>query len=296
MISLLWFCAAGYSFFLGTAVLFIAGLISIFPKSAKKWFLILFPSVIGMLLVYLSSAALPVWLYAAWLITGIAWALSPKLKRSNSKIQLVIILMYLSITVAAVTMEAAYLKKPKLPGEYFEKLWVIGDSVSVGIGGQNEITWPKILSKKYNVTVINLAVAGATVNTALTQANNINNDNGLVLIEIGGNDLFEKTPIEIFYKNYDRLLDKLNKTNTNVLMIELPLMPGQMKYGRAQRKLAKIYSVQIIPKRFFAKVLSTKGASNDIAHLTSIGHNLMADMVWEIIEKGFKTKRSTEQK
>jgi acyl-CoA thioesterase-1 len=294
MISLLWFCAAGYCFFLGAVLLFISGLLSIFPKSVTRWFLILFPGVIGMLLIYLSSIALPIWLYAAWFTAGVAWALSLKLKRTNSKIRLLIILLYLSITVTAVTMETEYLKKPKLQGENFEKLWIIGDSVSAGIGDQNEITWPKILNKKYNIDVSNLAVAGATVTTALIQADSIDNANGLVLIEIGGNDLFEKTPINIFYENYDKLLAKVYKTNTNILMIELPLLPGQMKYGRVQRKLAKKYSVSMIPKRFFAKVLSTKGASNDIAHLTSLGHNLMADMVWKVTEQGFKTKHSAK--
>ena len=71
---------------------------------------------------------------------------------------------------------------------------MIGDSISAGIGNRDEQTWPKILRQKYKIEVIDVSVAGATVNSALKhQANQVKSDNSIVLLEIGGNDLFAPT-------------------------------------------------------------------------------------------------------
>gem|GEM_PF-2853681 len=44
------------------------------------------------------------------------------------------------------------------------------------------------------------------------------------------------------------------------------------------------YSVKLIPKRIFADVFGTLGATSDGLHLSQIGHDSMAEIFSEIIE------------
>lgn len=78
---------------------------------------------------------------------------------------------------------------PTFPKE-LQSICVVGDSVSAGIGGQTEKTWPLLLSQKNGIQILNLAASGATVNSALhKQVPKVPSDPQLVLLEIGGNDL-----------------------------------------------------------------------------------------------------------
>jgi lysophospholipase L1-like esterase len=68
----------------------------------------------------------------------------------------------------------------------------------------------------------------------------------------------------------------------------LPLAPWHIRYGRIQRELAGEFGVVLIPKSFFANVLSTKGATDDLAHLSPEGHKIMAEKVWFLLSKHLK--------
>ncbi len=64
---------------------------------------------------------------------------------------------------------------------------MIGDSVTAGMGEAE--TWPKILAASHGVEIRNHAQAGATVRSAQQQANKMGDVPGVILLEIGGNDL-----------------------------------------------------------------------------------------------------------
>jgi acyl-CoA thioesterase-1 len=160
---------------------------------------------------------------------------------------------------------------------------VIGDSVSAGIGGVGEQTWPQILGKAHQVDAFNLARAGATVTSALRQTESVREPQALVLVEIGGNDLLDSTPTKDFRAGLDRILSAVAGPSRTVVMLELPLLPFKNDYGRIQRDLAPAHHVILIPKRFFVDVLTSKGATVDLAHLSPAGHRLMAERVWSII-------------
>jgi hypothetical protein len=61
---------------------------------------------------------------------------------------------------------------PTLPVMGNPPVYVVGDSLSAGIGGNIE-TWPKLLSRRNDVVVHDLSVPGADVATALRQASRL---------------------------------------------------------------------------------------------------------------------------
>jgi len=131
--------------------------------------------------------------------------------------------------------------------------------------------------------VNNLSRAGATIETALDQAGQVNATNALVIVEIGGNDLLGRTAPRTFYAQLDALLRKLKNGNHRIVMFELPLLPFWNAYGADQRALAEKYEVALIPKSYLAGVLGAKGATVDGLHLSPQGHEMLARAVFNVM-------------
>lgn len=66
-------------------------------------------------------------------------------------------------------------------------------------------------------------------------------------------------------------------------MLELPLPPFRNSIGGIQRRLALKYHAILIPKHYFAEVECSKGATRDELHLSKIGAERMADMIWSFV-------------
>jgi acyl-CoA thioesterase-1 len=144
-------------------------------------------------------------------------------------------------------------------------------------------TWPRLLANADALIVHDLSRMEATAATAIKQCETIPADGGVVLLEIGGNDLLGSTPAEKFESDLGRLLDRVCAPDRIVLMFELPLPPLSNEYGRIQRRLAAEHGVVLIPKRVFVGVLTAGGATLDSVHLSRHGHELMASQVLRLL-------------
>ncbi len=280
MMRFVWFCASGYSFFLGVALLLFA--IFLFASNYKKWFKTTAHvlAILSMFLILLSATPLPRWFFSIWAIA----ILTSFLKFSTRKTLTTFLrIIAVTISIIALLLEIPYHLTPSFPNRTFERMYIIGDSVAAGIGGEQEQTWPEILQKDYGIDVVDFSRAGATVGSAISQAAQIDSANAIVLLEIGGNDLFAPTPSAVFEKELDQLIRTVSHPNQLVVMLELPLQPWDSQYGRIQRRLANESNTILIPKRFFVSVLSTPDTTYDLAHLSAKGHRLMAETIWSLI-------------
>ena len=68
-------------------------------------------------------------------------------------------------------------------------------------------------------------------------------------------------------------------------MFELPLPPLSAGFGMAQRRQAGRHGARLIPKRLFAQILSTQGATVDGIHLSNRGHTLMTELIQQLCGK-----------
>jgi lysophospholipase L1-like esterase len=274
-----WFCAAGKAFFPGIGLLVLSAVIPLFRRGNWLNLIRYIFIVLGIVLVFLSATPVSDLIYTVWAVSFLIFLIfivrSPHAANKAYWPRVV----FVFICIAALVIELPFHFVHGMPRGNFKKLYVIGDSVSAGIGGKSERTWPVIFSEKYGVEVNNLSVAGATVGSILKQTEKISNDNAIVLLEIGGNDLLSMTPQPVFEQNLRSLLQKVVKPNRAVLMFELPLAPWHIGYGRIQRKLAAESGVVLIPKSFLADIFGTKGATADLAHLSPEGHKIMAERV-----------------
>ena len=164
------------------------------------------------------------------------------------------------------------------PSHQITDVLVIGDSVTAGLN-DGEDTWPQKLARETVVIVRDASQPGATLSSARKQNQLFDSRSGLVLLEIGGNDMLEGLPVRIFEQQLDQLLAEVARPGRSTVMFELPLPPFSRGYGLVQRRQARRHGVWLIPKRYFAKVLTTSGATVDGIHLSANGQARMTELI-----------------
>lgn len=198
-------------------------------------------------------------------------------------------LFVLLLTLVAV--ESFHREIPVLRGQSADRLVVIGDSISAGLGARTQ-PWPALVGQMSGAEVLNLSRPGATMADGLSIAERVSPQDHLVLIELGGNDLIAGEPSETFAQALDGLLTKLAEGGRTIVMFELPLLPDRIAYGQIQRRLAMKYGVWLIPKRCFAAVLAGREATSDGLHLTDEGSRRMASLVTQVLSPVLKMRSS----
>jgi acyl-CoA thioesterase I len=293
--------AGGDAFFLSLALLMAGGLVAAWRDGPRIRVLFRLTTIGAWIVLAASGTPLPLWFYGIGLLLTVALLfrstrpITPKGRdplgdpqkgyRPRRRFRIVATLLVSWCAVGA-AWEFSYRLPPRLDHNVrYDRLAVIGDSVSAGLLGPNEKTWPKQFRERYFGGVVDLSSEGATARSALRQAESLNaradDLETVVLIEIGGNDFFELIPPSDFATDLDRLLTVLSRPNRQLIMLELPLPPFYNAYGRVQREQAAKHRVPLISKREFARVVFTSDATLDTVHLSEAGHNLFADMVWQ---------------
>jgi acyl-CoA thioesterase-1 len=280
----IYFVGSGNAFFVGAAAVLLGLNISILASGRMLLLVRNLAVLIGVILVAISATPLPWELYAILALITCVWLPLEWLKaRVWPKAMIAARTATLAVWLAALGMELPYHFTPTLPALENPVLFVIGDSVSAGMREREEGTWPKRLAQDRHIDVRDFSKMGATVGSARMQAERIGEAPGLVLLEIGGNDLLGSTMPEQFEERLDLLLSVVCRRNRTVVMLELPLPPFCNRFGIIQRRLAAKYDVVLIPRRIFIGVLTTSGATVDGIHLSPDGHAQMAEVIWNAI-------------
>ena len=154
---------------------------------------------------------------------------------------------------------------------------VVGDSLTTGLGQTEEGTWPRQLREGFRLDVRSAAQPGAKCASALKQADVLGDAPNVVVVEIGGNDLFgamwNPDGVADYEQRYDALLTKLARPGRRLLGVELPLPPWCPHWGAAQRRVAGKHGVALIPKWRLLAILCSRGATADGIHPTRAGQD-----------------------
>jgi len=238
---------------------------------------------LGLVLMIASATPWPAWLYVLLGAASLGWFLAeeaPRVRRATGVLGPRVILIGMATLMAGVELPHTFPPEiPPLPGGH---LYVIGDSISTGIGSGYP-PWPDVFAAQHSLPVTSLAAAGATVADAMSRTAQVKAPHAVVLVELGGNDLLSGLPSRVFARDLEALLGSLRQPGRTIAMMELPLFPFQSDYGRVQRTLARRFNVYLIPKRYLARVLGTQGATTDGLHLSEAGTQAMADTVYSIL-------------
>lgn len=241
-----------------------------------------------------SPVPVPIWFTwpsAAWLIT-VLWLVvrtrsklaanaSSTLSIKSTRIQWVWFSLPLIWLALVLLLEVPFHLLPS-PDPSASTLLVIGDSVTAGLN-DGEDTWPQQLARQVKLEVLDASQPGATLRSARKQNQMFGDQPGLVVLEIGGNDMLEGLAVSKFEDDLATLLQEVVRPGRYVVMFELPLPPLCARYGQVQRRLAIRHGVSLIPKRSFATVLTTAGSTVDGIHLSAKGQSQMAALMQSVL-------------
>jgi lysophospholipase L1-like esterase len=264
--------AGGVYFLPGTALLATGLLITAISRRRGFMLIAVLAAVLGAALVSVSATAFPWWFYGIWASVFIGWIFG-RLRRVFG------VLLFLCCGIAA-AWDMSYQQFRPLPAGHCPALYVIGDSITAGLARPAEITWPALLRSQHGLQIVDLSRAGCSVNQAVGLVGSQPPSRGIVLIEIGGNDIIGRTKPGAFAADLDRLARLLRGSDRQLVMFELPLFPFDNAYGIAQHDVARRYQIQLIPRRCFAAILASPNATIDGIHLTAGGQRRLADLVW----------------
>ncbi len=230
----------------------------------------------GIIVVLFSAVPLPLW----WYVLGLGGTFAALCQRANQQSwrnwQLALFIASCAWIAAGALWEITERWRGPVVNRLGKTLHIIGDSLSAETDDPNMPAWPRWL---VDVETVNHARAGANTHQALRQAEEITDDDCIVLIEIGGNDLLSGTSSGEFRTKLEALLKRVRRPQRRIVMFELPLLPYCIGYGWAQRDLARRYDVQLIPRRDFARVVLRGDTTIGGLHLSRNGHAQMADLV-----------------
>jgi acyl-CoA thioesterase-1 len=239
--------------------------------------------VVGMLLVGLSSTPVPAGLLPVWCVATAAAVIVLHFRSIAPRTRAVLAAPPIVLCLLAAGIELPHHFTPSSPAGSFKRLYVLGDSITAGIGREDGSRWPAIVQHDTGAEVVDLAMSGARVNDMTRVAARSKLGDGLVLIEIGGNDVFRRASVEEFARDLDDLLTQAEGPGRSIVMLELPLIPFHAEIGRVQRRVAKQHRVTLIPKRYFASVFAGADATIDGLHLSTHGHQHMAQVIEQVL-------------
>jgi acyl-CoA thioesterase I len=277
------YLASGESLYAGAMLLMGVAIVSY--RCKNRWLLrlrnLLGWMALGMIILACAPAAW--WAYGVVIGGYLVWFVAENVGawRSHRKARLAAALAAILPVAALCAVEWPRRQVAELRANGAERLCVIGDSISSGIE-LGYPPWPEIYAKKYGVEVVNLSRAGIGTEEAGELAARLPKGPAVVLVEIGGNDLLGGIPAGEFERNLELVLQRASGPERVVVMMELPLLPHVIEYGRVQRRLAQRLGVVMIPKREFVRVISGGDATSDGLHLSPAGTQRMAQLVYRV--------------
>lgn len=280
----LYHLASGDAFFSGSALIVVSVLISAFTQSRWSGWCSRVGLAVGVLFVTLSVTPLAMWMYAGLAIVIVAWLLVQGSTRLSPRWRTVLAAATTIAWTGAAFWELPYHRAPVVKPIARPVVGVLGDSVTAGIDEGRYPNWPRTLVDEHGHEVRDYSKVAATTRSSQSQAEQLDDDVNLLIIEIGGNDLLGTSSASVFERDLDALLSMVAIPGRTVMMFELPLLPFCHRYGLAQRRLCHKYGVLLIPKYLLLEVLLTDGATSDTIHLTAAGHERLTAEVWKLLE------------
>jgi len=279
--------ASGDAFFSGT-LLAVAGVFAAFCKKQRlrRFSGLLF--VVGLLLVGVSATPLPCWFYAAVGLLSVGWLAVGGSEKSPVRRKRIVAVMTIGVWLGAAACEFRYHVTPTVECDDSEPLVIFADSLTAGLGEKEAETWPSLLQRTQGATIHDFSQMGATASSVLKKVKQMEVPPGVVILEIGGNDILGTTTAAAFEAALDECLARLRNSHSRIVMFELPLPPFYNTFGLVQRRLARKHGVALIPKRVLMGVLARSDATLDSIHLTQTGHDSLARIVWKTLGRQWR--------
>lgn len=180
--------------------------------------------------------------------------------------------------------------KAQLEKKYEGVIVAVGDSLTEGLGVQEELAYPAVLEERlgeqgYRYQVVNAGISGETSSGTLSRINwvlTLKPD--IVILVIGANDGFRGIDPELIKSNIRTILKSLNEKNVTVVLGGMQMVQnlGQdytSAFAEIYPEVARSEDVIFIPF-FLAGVAASRDLNQaDGIHPTAEGYQVIVDNI-----------------
>lgn len=159
----------------------------------------------------------------------------------------------------------------------------LGDSITAGVGAARGAGFPALLEAALGVEVIDHGVPGDTSAEGRARlAAALAADPWLVVIELGGNDLLRRRPVEATEADLAAIVEGVLAAGAVPMLVEIR-GPFGGRYGDMFERLGERYGVPVIDE-VLADVLSDRNLKSDAIHPNADGYAVIARALADAIE------------
>jgi acyl-CoA thioesterase I len=139
-----------------------------------------------------------------------------------------------------------------------KNILVFGDSLSAGYGIARDDSWVSLLQQELKKShpqfeVVNASISGETTSGGLRRIGKALQEHhpALVIVELGANDGLRGGAVTEMEKNLNKIIEQVQKTNTQILLLGIQLPPNYgLDYTRQFRtlypRLAKRHNIALV--------------------------------------------------
>jgi len=183
-------------------------------------------------------------------------------------------------------------------GAGFSKTIVaLGDSLTEGLGVDENQSYPAQLGKKllkdgYNIKVINAGISGETSSGTLSRIDWVLSalKPDIVIVVTGANDGLRGIDTKVLSKNLDSIVGTLKGHGVKVLLGGMQMLPNlgpeyAKSFARVYSQIAKKYNIPLIP--FFLEGVGGEKQlnQNDGIHPTAEGYAVIVQHIYPYVLK-----------
>jgi len=159
-----------------------------------------------------------------------------------------------------------------------------GDSLTFGYGAEPGEDYPSNLAKMVCVPVLNAGIDGETTTEALRrlEADVLERQPFLVIVEYGGNDFLRKIPRQTTVKNLEEMIRRIQAKGAMVALVDVSAGMFLRDYRIAYRSLARKYGAVFVPS-ILDKIITDPKMKSDFLHPNAAGYAVIARRVYQAV-------------
>jgi acyl-CoA thioesterase-1 len=176
---------------------------------------------------------------------------------------------------------------------------VLGDSLTAGLGLQQNEAYPALLEKKlkemgYDWEVVNAGVSGDTSGDGRQRVGwALEGDVRILIVALGANDGLRGLPVGQMKENLQIIIDRGRQRGIPVLLVGMEAPPNYgdrytKEFREVYADLARRNKVEFVPFLLDGVAGVARLNQSDGIHPTSIGAQRIADHLWPTLEKMLK--------
>ncbi|MDD5492415.1 MAG: arylesterase [bacterium] len=166
-----------------------------------------------------------------------------------------------------------------------------GDSLTAGYGANPGEDYPSILAKLLGQPVINAGISGNTTRQALDrlQADVLEKDPKLVIVQFGANDFFRKIPISETKSNLNQIARRIHEKGAMVAIAGVRIGLLVDEYDEVFESVASDTKCIYIPN-IIKDIFTDPSKKSDEIHQNAAGYAIIAqriyERIWPFLKKG----------